>query len=174
MKHANLNNRIKKFYNDVKDYVLLPNMNQSQGWWYDATQHGSKCCFGARVAKAYNIIFADDPKVYSYVDGRNQMTNALNIKSVDLILILWLCGATNSPFGSSRWIRQPKFVMNKLLKIEREPTNAERFILKRFYHSNLNVWQDYEYIDRKRVKLNSQNRLTCRSIYDEMCKINGI
>lgn len=157
MKH--LKTRIKQFYKDTKDIVLLPDMNQSCGYWNDENKIPSSCCFGARIAKAYNIKYRIDGKTFSHRDGADEMQEKLNLGLFELDSLLWLCGAHFNPFGTVNWIASPEYVMNNLLKIERKPTESQFRDLKKMIKKLYNTCHDLNWKERE-MKLKIWNSIT--------------
>ena len=51
--HTDLNTSINLFYTETKKFICLPDMDQTKGIWNDNRKNPLKCCFGARIAKAF-------------------------------------------------------------------------------------------------------------------------
>ena len=115
-----LKQRIKKFCDKTYGIVTLPDMDQCNGTWDNDLDEPHKCCFGARIAKAYNLkdMFFD---AHGYMAGFNQMRQDLNLKPNELNSLLWICGAHFRPFEDLEWKCSPNEVMDNLMKVERKP-----------------------------------------------------
>ena len=153
-----LNSRIQEFFDNVKDYVLLPDMNQTHGYFYEGgvhgepgDEHGSNCCFGARVARGISepevIMHPGTDQEYSrwdFSDGEEDMMEFLEVSERELTFMLWVCGASVCAFGSRNWDRPVEEVMKRFVQIENRPLDLD---IKVFYHHCANLegsWPEHE------------------------------
>lgn len=141
-----LNKRIKWFIEDTEDFVILPDMLQRNGSWRlgnDEDTH--KCCFGARIARALckprSDLNNDDLAYFSFKDGKKEMLKRLDIGEKELDMILYVCGTGRRwAFGGYAWLNKPAKVYQKLIRIERKPTDEEMDRLVNFCHLEIDPY----------------------------------
>ena len=115
-----LNKAIEAFIMQTWTHCTLDNMEQAAGRWIDEHTVPERCCFGARVAKAYNL--KDEQGFYYFLDGEKKMAEELECSIIQVNFALWTCGAPKDPFDLIPWIIHPKEVMEHLKHIEWVPS----------------------------------------------------
>lgn len=124
------NKSIRKFCKKTEGYALLPDMDQGYGSWDDQIPKPHECCFGARIAKAFNLK-TEDSSYHDFEHGADQMAESLGIDFKTLEFVLWVCGASQFPFSHWDWDDSPESVYEKLLKIEQKPDGDDVFCFQR-------------------------------------------
>lgn len=130
MKKSTFNQSIRSFIDDTEAYVCLPDMNQSEGYWYEPVtgpdEDSPDCCFGARIARA--LIPPDtyrDGLFWDHSWGMNQVD--LRLSHIEhLSDILYVCGTgVINPFSSETWKNPPHIVYERLKLVERDLNSGE-------------------------------------------------
>ena len=170
-----LNQRIRSFCTSVEKYTNLPDELQTNGYYKEYPDcpdfmQPHECCFGARIARAlcepkYDTDEdGDECAIWYFVDGESAIYDQLQIDPRTLKNILFACGTgLNNPFGRYRWAHPISYVMERLVKIERLPTDLENEILSELSYSHGFVFYNY---DRE---WNEEQNPVIR-IYESLCE----
>ena len=122
---SNINNNIQKFWEQCKDYVLYPNINQLQGTWDDNRECPARCCIAARFAKAFGAYQISGPSKFHYSAGINVAAIQIGISTMELRCMFWACGAPLRPFGGQPWAESVEKIFDRFTLIERVPTEKQ-------------------------------------------------
>ena len=128
MKKAVFKKNLKRFIEEGREVITMPDMTQYNGYWINAHKEDAHlCCFGARVARAFcDPDDLDNVVGHYYRTGIAYLCRLFNIRFQNqLEALFYVCGASVKPFHGMEWPNTPEHVLEKLLLVERIPTPDE-------------------------------------------------
>ena len=126
-----LKQKLKLIVQEGKHILAMPDMDQADGEWDEENAVPHKCCFGARLARAFCAPTDPDDKdfwLWDYKDGQkffNWFMSDSGLGTLQAQALLFMCGAWVYPFGTGFWSLPVEQVLQRLLLIEQSLSQEE-------------------------------------------------